>query len=113
MGRKVYLNVLEELACGEGILAAGTGMHYQGMHVSAAALQARKSSRGAAVLTIVPLLQKRLIVQNYLAVDLQYQELKANQRVQSRRATAGLPVEHRDFAKHPNRVEEWNGNRMC
>ena len=37
--------MLEELACGEGILAAGTGMHYQGMPVSAAALQAQKSSR--------------------------------------------------------------------
>ena len=61
--------MLEELACGEGILAAGTGMHYQGMPVSAAALQAQKP-RGAALLTMVPLLYRRLAVQ--IAVDLQH-----------------------------------------
>ncbi len=63
--------MLEELACGDRILAAGTGMNYQGMPVSAAALQAQRS-RGAALLTVVPLLHKRQTVQNYLAVDLQH-----------------------------------------
>ncbi len=101
--------MLEELACGEGILAAGTGMNYQRMPGSAAALQPQKSSRGVALLTVVPLLQKRLVVQNYLAVDLQHQLLRADQRVQSRRASAGLSVKHRNFATHPNRLEVWNG----
>ena len=39
--------MLQELACGEGILAAGAGMNNQGMPVSAAALQAQNSSREA------------------------------------------------------------------
>ncbi len=39
--------MLEELACGEGILAAGTGMHYQRMPVCGAALQAQNSSTEA------------------------------------------------------------------
>jgi len=39
--------MLKELAGGKWIMAAGTGMHYQGMPVSAAAQQAQLSSRQA------------------------------------------------------------------
>ncbi len=52
-------------------------------------------------------------MQNYLAVDLQHRLLRADQRVQSRRATARLPVKHRDCAEHPNILELWSGIRMC
>ncbi len=38
MGCEVGLNVLEELASGEGVLAAGAGMHNQGMPLSAVSL---------------------------------------------------------------------------
>ena len=59
------------------------------MPVSAAALQAQKP-RGAALLTVVPLLRRRLAVQ--IAVDLQHQVLAADQTVQSFPVSAGLPV---------------------
>lgn len=60
---------------------------------------------------MVALLHRRLVVQ--IAVDLQHQVLAADQRVQSFPVSAGLPVKHRDFAKHPNHLEVWDGIRRC